>query len=79
MLLCAAVWLRQKYHPEKEPLPDYFSGELGLQPTSDSDENLRQLAKRHAALSGIQINWLGTYQHAAQVWLKGLEFSRMSA
>jgi hypothetical protein len=70
---CAALWLGQKYQ-RANSLPDYFSAELALQPTGDSEENLRALAKRHAELSGAPVNWLGTYQHAAQVWLKGLEY-----
>ncbi|HEY9151418.1 MAG TPA: hypothetical protein VIN60_00925 [Anaerolineales bacterium] len=76
----AAVWLQQKYHSQldgligkKSPLPDYFSRELGLENTNDPESNLRLLAKRHQALSGAQVNWLGTYQHAVQVWIKGLE------
>jgi len=69
----AAVRLRQKYQPRKKPLPDYFSKELKAPPAADPEESLRGLAKRHRELSGTQVNWLGTYQHAAQVWLKGLE------
>lgn len=69
----AAVWLRQKYQPRKKSLPDYFSKELQLRPGTDPEENLRELAKRHRELSGAQVNWLGTYQHAAKIWLKGLE------
>ena len=72
----AAVWLGQKY---KISLPDYFSRDMGLQPGQDADENLRQLAKRHAELSGAQVNWLGTYQHAAQVWEMGHEFQKAVA
>jgi hypothetical protein len=71
----AAVWLAKKYQPHK-PLPDYFSKGLDLHPTADPDENLRALAKRHKELSGRRVNWLGTYQHAAQVWQKGLEYKR---
>jgi len=70
----AAVWLAQKYQPHGASLPDRFSHELGLTPTADVDENLRELAQRHKELSGRRINWLGTYQHAAQVWQKGLEY-----
>lgn len=69
----AAVWLRQKYQPRKKSLPDYFSKELKLQPAANPEENLHELARRHRELSGAQINWLGTYQHAAKIWLKGLE------
>jgi hypothetical protein len=69
----AAVWLGQKYQ-QGNPLPDYFSGDLAFHPTGDPEENLRLLAQRHAELSGESVNWLGTYLHAAQVWLKGLEY-----
>ncbi len=72
----AAVWLEKKYRQHGKPLPDYFSKELGLSPTDDSEENLRNLAKRHRELSGTQVNWLGTYQHAAQIWQKGLIYKQ---
>ncbi len=79
----AAVWLQQKYHlsldaliGEKISLPDYFSFELGMQPTSDPEINLVRLAQRHQTLSKTSVNWLGTYKHAAQVWLKGLELQK---
>lgn len=68
----AAVWLAKKYQLNIS-LPDRFSKDLDLAPTEDPDENLRALAKRHKELSGSSTNWLGTYQHAAHVWLKGLE------
>ena len=76
----AAIWLGQKYRVrlnsligEKASLPDHFSSELGIQITNDPEANLKLLAERHQELSGTQVNWLGTYQHAAQVWIKGLE------
>jgi hypothetical protein len=72
----AAVWLGQMLCIPGSSLPDHFSHELNLHPTDDPEENLRSLAKRHEELSGTRVNWLGTYQHAAQVWLKGLEVSR---
>jgi len=71
----AAVWLEKKYLLKKE-LPDLFSKELGLTPTTDPDENLRALAKRHQELSGSCVNWLGTYEHAADIWLKELELQK---
>jgi hypothetical protein len=67
----AAVWLEQKHLLPKE-MPDLFSKELGFTPTADPDENLRALAKRQQELSGAHVNWLGTYEHAAEVWLKEL-------
>lgn len=76
----AAVWLQKIYNPRlksllgaKPLLSDLFSRELGLQNTNDPDENLQRLAQRHQELSGEKVNWLGTYQHAAQIWLRGLE------
>jgi hypothetical protein len=74
----AAVWLQQQYRihlpvGRQVSLPDIFSRELGLEPTDDPQENLARLAARQQVLSGASINWLGTYQHAAQIWLKGLK------
>ena len=71
----AAIWLEQKHLSQKK-LPDLFSEELGLSPNSNPEENLYALAKRQRELSGSQINWLGTYQHAADIWLKELELQR---
>ena len=69
----AAVWLAKKHQVKSASLPDHFSKELHLTPVDDAEENLRSLAKRHKEASGSLTNWLGTYQHAAEVWLKGLE------
>jgi hypothetical protein len=71
----AAVWLEQK-HLSRKILPDLFSKELGFSPNSNPEENLRMLAKRQRELSGSQINWLGTYQHAADIWLKEMELQQ---
>ena len=73
----AALWLAQKYQLQSS-LPDHFSLELGLVPSTDVNENLQELAKRHKELSGRRVNWLGTYQHAAQIWQKGLEYKKGS-
>ncbi|MEW5828050.1 MAG: hypothetical protein AB1846_04100 [Chloroflexota bacterium] len=72
----ASLWLGQRYQPQRASLPDHFSRELGLQVTNDPETNLSLLAQRHQQLSGAQVNWLGTYQHAAQIWLKSLELHR---
>jgi len=69
----AAVWFALMYQPQ-HPLPDHFSKELGLAPSSNPEANLSELAKRHKEISGRRINWLGTYQHAIQVWQRGREF-----
>jgi hypothetical protein len=70
-LLCyytAAVWLAKKHRLRVAPLPDVFSEELGLNPVENPEANLQALTARHH--NG---NWLATYQHAEQVWCKGLE------
>jgi hypothetical protein len=72
----AAIWLAKKHQPVGVSLPDYFSKDLGLNPVDDPDENLRALAKRHKELSGTYVNWLATYQHAEEVWQKGLEYRK---
>jgi len=69
----AAIWLAKKYQLNAM-LPDYFSKNLGMEPTDNPDENLRALAIRHKELSNSAVNWLATYQHAGQVWQKGLEY-----
>ncbi|MEP7134555.1 MAG: hypothetical protein ABI904_06445 [Chloroflexota bacterium] len=80
----ASVWL-QKIHFEKlnslkntiTPLSDLFSKDLNMKPEDDPEINLVLLAKRHRELSHVQINWLGTYKHAAQVWMRGLELQNV--
>jgi hypothetical protein len=44
-----------------------FSDGLAIQPINDPEENLRALAKLHAELSGVSVNWLGTYPHAEKI------------
>lgn len=79
----AAVLLQKKHCAEldlligkKQSLPDLFSKKLGFQTTADPEQDLQSLAKRHEILSGMRINWLGTYQHAIQVWMRGLEIQK---
>jgi hypothetical protein len=72
----AAVWFQRKFQSGGIPLPDHFSGDLGLEPVEDPDENLRALAQHHKELSGSFTNRLATYQHAVQVWRKGLEYRK---
>jgi len=79
----AAVFLQRKYQERlihilgKQPqLPDFFSSKLGVIPETDPDQALVQLAKRHQILSRQFINWLGTYEHAADVWLKQMELQK---
>ena len=59
---------------EQPRLPDLFSPELAVSQTGEPALRLQELARRHQALSGVTANWLGTYRHAAETWLKGLNF-----
>jgi hypothetical protein len=76
----AAVLLQQNYWTELQSLlgttnrlPDQFSVELGLRRRGTTSEQLQALADRHAFLSGIYINWLGTYEHAAQRFITSMQ------
>jgi hypothetical protein len=68
----AAVLLQRQYAPTLhtflnaawQELPDLFSVELGITGQSTM-ERLRSLAHIHARLSGLQLNWTGTYENAA--------------
>lgn len=62
----AAFCLLKENNPSEEHLPDHFSKELHLSFSGNCQENLRLLAERHRQLSGLAVNWLGTYLHAAQ-------------
>ena len=79
----AAVLLQRKHwvelellEGEKPSLPDLFSQKIGLALSTNSAQDLQALAQRHETLSGLRINWLGTYQHAMRVWMRGLEIQR---
>lgn len=71
----AAVWLEKK-HLSRRELPDLFSKELGISPAPDPEKNLRRLALQQKKLVNPRINWLATYQHAADIWLKDLELRK---
>jgi len=79
----AAFFLQRKYQQQlsrllgRQPeLTDLFSNTLGVHHENDPDLALQQLAKQHQVLSGQMVNWLGTYQHAADVWLKQMELQQ---
>jgi hypothetical protein len=79
----AAVFLQRKYKQQltrllgKQPeLPDLFSSILGVRHESNPDLALKQMAKQHQVLSGQAVNWLGIYEHAAEVWLKQMELQK---
>ena len=53
-------------------LPDRFAAELGIPTVGDCLDRLKQLGEQHQALSGLAINWVGTYRHAADRLLRHL-------
>ena len=57
-------------------LPDYYSEALKIPKTKSAEAQLRRLAKRHQAITGLSLNWYGTYKHAAQRVIKRLEAER---
>lgn len=72
----AAVILQRKYADRlralglpTEELPDWFSAGLDVPVEGDVDERLAALGRKQAALSGEDINWVGTYDHAATTFL----------
>jgi hypothetical protein len=76
----AAVFLQRRHWEQVSKmssrqiqLPDLFSSLLGMAQINEPQQALAQLADRHRAISGRQINWIGTYEHAAEVWLKEME------
>ena len=72
----AAVFLAQIHHLSSI-LPDYFSQDVQLKITNDPQVNLRALANQQRVLSGESVNWLGTYQHAAKIWMRALELGHV--
>ena len=76
----AARYLQQKYRSRLDALPghtlwlpDLFSTELQLKNASDPEIGLNELGRRHQQLSGLHINWRGTYEHAALRYFTHLE------
>ena len=73
----AAVSLQQKYGDrldqlglKHDALPDQFARALDLPIAGDPDARLRLLAKRQGDLSGRSLNWYGTYEHAAERYIR---------
>lgn len=76
----AAVLLQKKYWErlvkifgKQAQLPDLFSETLGISLDADPDVALAQLGKRHQVLSARTINWLETYEHGAERFIKYVE------
>jgi hypothetical protein len=67
----AAVYLQRIYFEELKSikgdrfywLPDFYSTELNIQQESDPIILFRNLGKRHQDLTGIYVNWVGTYKN----------------
>lgn len=79
----AAYWLQAKYRNRLQAirgvqpsLPNLFGEELGLTEQIVPDSALRVLALRQQERTGIALNWLGTYEHAAQSWLRFTEYEK---
>jgi hypothetical protein len=79
----AAVFLQKKYLEriqsimgEQIQLLDFFSNELGFVPDEEPNIALIQLAEQHHRSTGQFVNWLGTYEHAADVWLRQMELQK---
>ncbi len=62
-----------RYFGCQPKLPDMFSIKLGATLTQDPETSLLELANRHEILSDHKVNWIGTYKHATDVWLRHLE------
>jgi hypothetical protein len=73
----AAHWLQAKYRSEllalygvQPVLPDLYGDVLGAADHTSADSALEALSLRQQQLTGISLNWQGTYEHAAQSWLR---------
>lgn len=56
--------------PAAPPLPDIFAAELELAPTASPLQRIDDVGRRHAELTGEDVNWRGTYEHAAAAALR---------
>lgn len=85
-LMCyytAAALLQRKYAQSLEALgisnpemPDLFGRDLDLPVEGDADALLERLGARQAALSGRSLNWRGTYEQAANRFMRRLQQER---
>lgn len=80
-LFYTAAVLLQRMHAARlrrllgrwEPLPDLFSRELEISSAGSPRTQIEQLGERHRTLSGRAVNWVGTYEHAAERLITRLE------
>lgn len=73
----AAVILQRKHQEDlveifgaQQPLPDLFSTRLSVEINQDDAQSLSALAKRHQIVSGQFVNWLETYEHSAERFIR---------
>lgn len=76
----AACLLQQIYADEWNkifetyvPIPDKYSGDLNLSKKGTAEDRLRELSKRQAEITGMPLNWFGTFSHTGRriiEWLK---------
>jgi hypothetical protein len=76
----AALLLQRKYAERlshllgvQPDLPDLFSKPLGIELPEDGEVSLQRLGQRHAQLTGLDLNWIATYEHAAKRLIKHFE------
>lgn len=84
-LLYTAAVILQKKHAKRlhlflanrwRWLPDLYSAELGLVISQPPDELLHALGTAHRQLTGIVLNWTGTYENVAHHLLQRWEMER---
>ena len=49
-----------------DELPDYYSEELKIEKNKSATDPLKLLAERHKEITGLPLNWYGTYNSVAQ-------------
>ncbi len=80
----AAVILQRKYAAELisvirdrwKNLPDLYGREFNLNPESSADDLLIELGHQHRYLTGLTVNWSGTYENVAHHLLRRWEVER---
>lgn len=79
----AAVLLQRKHADrlrsvvsDATPLVDWYSKELGIREPCSPDGGLRALDNKHRQRSGLALNWVGTYEHALERFVKHLKMER---
>ena len=78
LLYTAARLLQEKYRErlaplvqDRQPLPALYDQEFGL--SGPIPSRLESLAEHHRHITGQQLNWLGSYEHAARRMVERLE------